>query len=111
MRKILMAALFAAFLVPLAAHANMNEWKEKDTNGDGMISKSEFEAYNDKKFEAMDANHDGNVTKAEAKAYHESMPHRAWDKTKAKAHEMKEDMKNNNSPATDSSKAGTTEKY
>lgn len=39
--------------------------KETDTNGDGNISKQEFMAGCEKRFQKMDANGDGQITKEE----------------------------------------------
>jgi hypothetical protein len=39
--------------------------KEADTNGDGNISKQEFMAGCEKRFQKMDANGDGQITKEE----------------------------------------------
>lgn len=46
----------------------MDKMKMMDTNGDGMISKAENDAYSSKHFDMMDANKDGMVSSAEMKA-------------------------------------------
>ncbi|MBI3903533.1 MAG: EF-hand domain-containing protein [Nitrosomonadales bacterium] len=43
-----------------------------DSNGDGMISKSEFRAFHDKRFKEMDANHDGKLSQEELQRDHAS---------------------------------------
>lgn len=45
------------------------KWEKMDTNGDGAVSKSEWDIAGVKKFEAMDANKDGKVTKEEKMAW------------------------------------------
>src|ERR1039458_9371648 len=35
---------------------------EMDTNKDGLISKKEFDAYQNKHFKSLDSNHDGKIT-------------------------------------------------
>ena len=41
-------------------------FKEMDKNGDGVVSKKEFDAFQHAYFKAMDANHDGLLSKNEA---------------------------------------------
>ncbi len=48
-------------------------FKEMDTNGDGAISKKEFDAFHDARFKEMDLNHDGKITKDEVEAMHKKM--------------------------------------
>ena len=43
-------------------------FKRMDTNGDGHVSKAEFNAFNAKRFKEMDANKDGKVTREEMDA-------------------------------------------
>lgn len=40
-------------------------FKKMDANGDGAVSKAEFNAFNAKRFKEMDANGDGKVTREE----------------------------------------------
>jgi Ca2+-binding EF-hand superfamily protein len=47
--------------------------KEIDTNGDGNISKAEFQAQGDKKFAKMDTNSDGQISPDERKQMHQQM--------------------------------------
>lgn len=70
MKKIILAtALASLFAAP--AFANHDWFGKADTNGDGAISKAEFNAAKDAKFAKKDANGDGKITKDEAKAYHD----------------------------------------
>ncbi|MBS0385461.1 MAG: EF-hand domain-containing protein [Proteobacteria bacterium] len=46
-----------------------------DTNGDGAISRAEWDAATAAMFERMDANHDGRITRDEAEA---ARPRRGW---------------------------------
>lgn len=48
-------------------------FKEMDTNGDGMVSKAEFDAAHDKHFKNMDTNGDGQLSRDEMKAGHKAM--------------------------------------
>ncbi len=45
-------------------------FKEVDTNGDGAISKTEFNAFQARHFKRMDANGDGKITRDEMEAWH-----------------------------------------
>jgi Ca2+-binding EF-hand superfamily protein len=47
--------------------------KEIDTDGDGNISKAEFQAHGDKKFAKMDINGDGLISPDERKQMHQQM--------------------------------------
>ena len=60
-------------------------FEKHDTNGDGVISKSEFLSHAEERFAKMDANGDGEVTKDEGKAAREAM--------KEKRKERKEERK------------------
>ena len=53
-------------------HGQMEEkmFKDADANGDGAISKSEFDAFQAKHFKKMDANGDGKITHDEMEAGH-----------------------------------------
>ena len=53
-----------------------------DTNGDGQISKGEFMAKHEERFDEMDADHDGSLSKEEMKS--------AWESRKGKFKEMRE---------------------
>lgn len=51
----------------------MDRLQSADTDGDGMLSKTEFMAVHEKRFDEMDANKDGKISKDEMKAHRESM--------------------------------------
>lgn len=44
---------------------------EMDTNGDGAISKKEFDAFHNEQFKKLDTNHDGKLTQDEMEAMHD----------------------------------------
>ena len=48
-------------------------FKEMDTNGDGVISKQEFDAFHNAHFKEMDTNKDGKITREEMDAEHKKM--------------------------------------
>jgi len=49
-------------LVPMHGQIDEMTFRKIDTNGDGFISKKEFNAYNAKHFRELDSNHDGMLT-------------------------------------------------
>ena len=59
--------------MPNQIHGQMEEkmFKEVDSNGDGAISKSEFNAFQARQFKRMDANGDGKISHAEMDAGHQ----------------------------------------
>lgn len=66
------AALAAALLAGLAAgaaraasHDRDTFIREQDLNGDGRVTKEEFQLGRDREFARMDANHDGVISRAE----------------------------------------------
>ena len=63
-------------------HGQMEDkmFKGADTNGDGAISKAEFDAFHVKRFKEMDANGDGKITLDEMKAAHKQMLEKGKDK-------------------------------
>ncbi|MCB1537872.1 MAG: EF-hand domain-containing protein [Rhodospirillales bacterium] len=63
-------------------HGGMEKMLNADTNGDGMLSKAEFMAVQEKRFDEMDANKDGQVSKDEMKAYRETMRSKFEEKRK-----------------------------
>lgn len=67
-------------------------FKETDTDGDGSLSKDEWNAKGDKMFDEIDANHDGKISKDEMKAHHD-MKHAEWEKHKAEHQEKMEEHK------------------
>jgi Ca2+-binding EF-hand superfamily protein len=48
-------------------------FRQMDKNGDGAISKKEFDAYHSAQFKKLDLNHDGKITPEEMDAAHEKM--------------------------------------
>ncbi len=48
-------------------------FKEMDKNGDGAVSKKEFDAFHSAHFKEMDTNHDGKITQDEMDAVHQKM--------------------------------------
>lgn len=87
---LLMAALLTIVGVASAAQAAepapVSEGKAKiDTNGDGAVSKAEFMAAQEKRFNEMDVNGNGTITDDEYKA--------SMDKWKAKRQEMRDMVK------------------
>lgn len=56
-------------------HGQMEDkhFKEMDSNGDGMVSKAEFDAAHDKHFKEMDTNGDGQLSPDEMRAGHKAM--------------------------------------
>lgn len=75
-------------------HTMMHEkmFKDTDTDGDGFITKEEWQAKGDKMFSEIDANHDGKISKDEMKAHHD-MKRAEWEKHKAEHEEKVEEHK------------------
>ncbi len=48
-------------------------FKEMDKNGDGVVSKKEFDAFHNEHFKEMDTNKDGKITREEMNAVHKKM--------------------------------------
>ena len=89
LRKVLLSALtlgvmaaapaFAADTTPAAPagdHAKMEHKNPADTDGDGFISKAEFDAMQNARFTKLDTNKDGKLSKEEMKTGRESMRER-----------------------------------
>ena len=93
---ILTAAFMALQSLPVLAEDGDKPMGDKrmereikgDTNGDGMISESEFLAKAKDRFSEMDANGDGNIDREEAKKAHKARR----DHMSKKRAEMKEKM-------------------
>ncbi len=47
-------------------------WKKMDADGDGTVTKKEFDKMHSEMFKKMDANGDGKITKEEKMAHHKS---------------------------------------
>lgn len=110
--KRLSLLLLSALLIPslaLAAHekdhdgpppappAGEDAKAKIDTDGNGTVSKAEFMAYQEKRFNEADANHDGSITDEEHKA--------SMQKWKAKRDEMRAKMKDENAPGMEKGEA------
>jgi Ca2+-binding EF-hand superfamily protein len=54
--------------------------KEVDSNGDGNISKAEFQANGEKKFAKMDSNGDGQISPDERKQMQQQMQHQRQER-------------------------------
>lgn len=106
MKKLLaFSALTLAFSVPAFAgdvaggpdgkpgprHHKGMMFEKLDTDGNGEVTKAEFQAFHDKKFAEMDADGNGVVTKAEAEAAHEKMREKMKEHRKKRMEEGKGD--------------------
>lgn len=90
MKKLLAltAVALAVSMTPALAdhHGSKGKMFEKqDTNGDGVISKSEFLSHAEERFSKIDTDGNGEISKDEAKAKHTAM------KEKRKEHRQKRD--------------------
>jgi predicted small lipoprotein YifL len=70
MKKLFMSVAVLAFLATpaLAGDYEGKKGPKMDTDGDGVVSKSEFMAKQEARFDEMDANNDGKIQKEEFKA-------------------------------------------
>lgn len=59
-------------------------FKDMDKNGDGAVSKKEFDAFHSAHFKELDANHDGKITQDEMDAGHQKMADKCKVKMKDK---------------------------
>lgn len=94
MKNIISLVTAFSLCAAMPAMANMDKnmhgksadsWFNKmDTNGDGMISKAEHDAFGDRMFNEADTNNDGVISRQEmaaAKKMHDRDPHMArWEK-------------------------------
>ena len=82
-KTLLSAAMLGAFAVPAlaedhpaaAGHEGMPKMEFKnpaDTDGDGVLSRAEFDAANAKRFAEMDKDGDGKISKEEHKAFRDT---------------------------------------
>jgi uncharacterized membrane protein len=67
-----------------------------DTDGDGMLSKAEFMAVQEKRFTSMDGNNDGKISPEERESHHEKM--KAEFREKRKEWESKKGDKGDATP-------------
>ncbi len=78
-RLIITGSLLCAAPLALACdvghHGDYGDYmfKEMDKNGDGAISKKEFDAFHNAQFKRFDLNHDGKITQAELDSAHDKM--------------------------------------
>jgi Ca2+-binding EF-hand superfamily protein len=61
-----------------------HSFKEMDKNGDGAVSKKEFDAFHSAHFKDLDANHDGKITQEEMDSGHMTMTDKCKVKMKDK---------------------------
>ena len=74
-------------------HHKGDMMKELDTDGNGAISKAEFVAFHEKRFDEMDADKDGSISKEEGEA------NRAKWKEKMKEWKAKKGAEGKDAPA------------
>lgn len=55
-------------------------FKKVDTDGDGFISRAEFDAKHNEKFKKMDADGDGKISQDEAKAHRKNMKEKSKER-------------------------------
>lgn len=71
-------------------------FEQKDTNGDGVVSKDEFLAFSqakaEERFGKMDADGDGKITREEAQAAHEKMREQRKDRWEGRKEMRQERM-------------------
>ncbi len=101
MRKLFLAALAMVVLAgtPVMAedgqegghegHGKMMK-NDADTDGDGMLSKAEFLAVQEKRFAEIDGNADGKISKEEMQGHFGKMKEKYQEKRKEMAEKLKE---------------------
>lgn len=116
LRAVVFATAFAApaFAATGTAHSgkmhhHMEEkidemFKKMDTNGDGKVSKAEFDAHKDAMFADADTNKDGMLSEEELRAHKK----KKWEAHKAMHGGMHEDGADANTGTTGGSENGTT---
>ena len=90
MKRSLVAICSVLLLTALPVHADEGRphkgkmFERHDTNGDGVISKSEFLAHAEERFSKMDADGNGEISKEEAKEAHKKRKKKfeEWKKNK-----------------------------
>jgi len=65
---------------PMHEQIENQHFKEMDTDGDGMVSKAEYDANHDKHFKAMDTNGDGKLSPDEMRAGHKEAANESMKK-------------------------------
>lgn len=71
--KYLLAAATAALVAAVAVAAPGDRFAKLDTDGNGSVTRAEFDAKAADRFARLDGNRDGFVTKVEMAAHHEAM--------------------------------------
>ena len=93
MKKFLLSVAVLAFLAtPAFAEDGEGHGPKMDTDGDGLISKSEFMDMQEKRFSEIDANNDGKIQREEFKAMREKK--RAEHKENAGKRKERREQKN-----------------
>jgi len=83
-RLALLSCVAVGLATPALAEGQGGLFKTADTNHDGVVDQSEFQASRDKWFAELDTDHDGFVTADELKAFGEKM-HAQWQQKHADA--------------------------
>jgi Ca2+-binding EF-hand superfamily protein len=83
-RLALLSCVALGVAAPAFAEGAGGLFKTADTNHDGVVDQTEFQASRDKWFAELDANHDGFITADELKAFGEKM-HAQWQQKHADA--------------------------
>ena len=73
MKKMILTAAAVAMISGAALADGPDYYDKIDTNKDGVISKAESQAFNDKRFDELDTNKDGNISKDERQAHRAAM--------------------------------------
>jgi Ca2+-binding EF-hand superfamily protein len=66
--------------VPMHEQLGSQHFKDMDTDGDGMVSKAEYDANHDKHFKEMDTNGDGKLSPDEMRAGHKDAANESMQK-------------------------------
>lgn len=109
LRKALLSALTLGVLAAVpamaedakhdGAHAAGVEMKNPaDTDGDGFLSRAEFDAANAKRFAEMDSDSDGKISKDEHKAHREAKK-AEWKEKRQEWKEKRAERKGETAPA------------
>ena len=92
MKKLLtLTAVALAFVVtPALADNREGKGMKHDTNGDGVISKSEFLAHAEEKFSKMDKDGNGEISKEERKQARQAMREKVKEKREERQEKRQE---------------------